>query len=175
MISPYLYWLPSAMPFLHLGETRYHRLHEIKAMDKLRLSLLTANIFRYQGDTDAATRCETISSMLDSVDKVKNLPRNCDMPVNRRLLRYPLLVDAVVRDRVYQKLKQAGLGASIMYPASLPKIAGLELLLGDKQNYPNAEMFASQILTLPTHSFVSRKDIEKMKTILKGLDYKQQD
>ena len=89
------------------------------------------------------------------------------MQMNRRLLRYPLLLDVASRDRIYQKLKQAGLGPSILYPASLPRITGLTHIIDGKQSFPNAEMFASQLLTLPTHSCVSDKNIEKMITILR--------
>jgi len=54
MISPWLYWLPQSLPFLHLGETRYHALHDIKAMDSVRKKLLVANVSRYQNDNKAA-------------------------------------------------------------------------------------------------------------------------
>ena len=155
------------MPFLHLGETRYHALNGIESLDEERLHLLMSNISRYQGDKEATARCVKISSMLDSLDKVNNLPRMCFMEKNRRLLRYPLLLEAESRDRVYQKLKQAGLGASVMYPTSLPLITGVGQLLDNQQGFPNAEMFASKILTLPTHSSVGERDIKKMKAILR--------
>ena len=53
-----------------------------------------------------------------------------------------------------------------MYPTSLPKISGMNHLLDDKQSFPNAEDFASRVLTLPTHAGVSDSDIDKMKAIL---------
>jgi len=166
MISPYLYWLPLMLPFLHLGETRYHALEGIEAMDQVRSELLTSNLSEYQNDIEATGRCKKISSMLDSLDNVNNLPRICKMKANRRLLRYPLLLDAASRNSIYTKLKQAGLGPSILYPACLPRITGLSHIIDDKKCFPNAEMFASQILTLPTHSYVSDGIIEEMKTIL---------
>ncbi len=167
MISPLIYWLPQSLPFLHLGETRYHALSDIEGLDQVRLELLKGNISRYQNDAEAITRCEKISAILDSQNAINNLPRLCNMKANHRLLRYPLLLDATHRNKVYQKLKQAGLGASILYPTSLPKIAGLKGILDDKLAFPNAEMFASRLLTLPTHSHVSEKDIGKINTILK--------
>ncbi len=170
MISPLLYWLPQSLPFLHLGETRYHTLQAIEAMDQKRMDLLPANISCYQDDADASIRSEKISLMLDSLTgspaRLMNLPRLCNIEANRRLLRYPLLLEAESRDR----LKQAGLGVSIMYPASLPKITGVNHLLDDKQSFPNAEDFASRVLTLPTHTAVSDKDIEKIKKILNELE-----
>ncbi len=174
MISPLLYWLPQSLPFLHLGETRYHTLQAIEAMDQNRMDLLPANISCYQDDSNAYIRCEKISLMLESLtdlqDRLRNLPRVCNIEAKRRLLRYPLLLDAASRDCAYQSLKQAGLGASIMYPASLPKIPGMNHLLDDKQSFPNAEDFASRVLTLPTHTGVSEKDIDKMQIILSELE-----
>jgi len=89
-------------------------------------------------------------------------------PGQRRLLRYPILVDAGVRDALFQKLKQAGLGASIMYPASLPEIGGLTQLFAGRE-YPQARAFASKLITLPTHSGVRAKDIEKMAAVLESV------
>lgn len=168
MISPYFYWLPQAMPFLHLGETRYHVLSAIEGMDQVRVDLLARNIACYQRDTKVAERGENISTMLKLFDRVINLPRVCGINVNRRLLRYPILVEAAGRDRIYRKLKQAGLGASIMYPASLPEIPGLRHVFKKKQRFPRAENFASRIITLPTHAYVGKKEIESMNKVLAG-------
>jgi dTDP-4-amino-4,6-dideoxygalactose transaminase len=112
---------------------------------------------------------EKISSILAHQDKVVDLPGACGSPLNRRLLRYPLLLDAAVRDRVYQRLKQAGLGPSIMYPSSLPKIVGVSGLLDEGLRFPNAENFAARILTLPTHLHVTEKDIDDMSAILEKI------
>ena len=166
MISPFLYWLPQALPFLHLGETRYHVLPEIEAMDQIRNDLLTSNISCYQADTKATGRCEKISTMLNSLDGVVDLPQVCAMKVNRRLLRYPVLVESTERDRLYGKLRQAGLGASIMYPASLPEINGLSHIFDKRYVFPNAQAFASRLITLPTHSSVADKDIASMNSLL---------
>ena len=170
MISPDLYWLPQALPFLHLGETRYHTLHDIDALDQVRSELLATNIESYQCDIEVMQCKEKISSILTHQDKVVDLPGACGAPLNRRLLRYPLLLDIAVRDRVYQRLKQAGLGPSIMYPSSLPKIVGVSDLLDEGLCFPNAEDFASRVLTLPTHNGVSGNDIDKMKAILSEVE-----
>ena len=166
MISPFLYWLPQALPFLHLGETRYHVLPDIEAMDQVRAELLASNISCYQADARAKGRCEKISTMLNSLEGVIDLPQVCAMKRNRRLLRYPVLVVAAERDRIYGKLHQAGLGVSIMYPASLPEINGLNHIFDKDHNFPNAQSFASRLITLPVHSSVSDKDIDSMSILL---------
>ena len=166
MISPFLYWLPQALPFLHLGETRYHVLPDIEAMDQVRTELLASNISCYQADARTKGRCEKISTMLNSLDGVIDLPQVCAMKRNRRLLRYPVLVVAAERDRIYGKLHQAGLGVSIMYPASLPEINGLNHIFDKDHNFPNAQSFALSLITLPVHSSVSDKDIDSMNILL---------
>jgi dTDP-4-amino-4,6-dideoxygalactose transaminase len=167
MVSPYLYWLPQALPFLHLGETRYHPLLNIEAMDAVRLEVLAANISSYQNDHDAIARCEKISSIMSSLHHVRNLPLIGDSEEMPRLLRYPLLLEESSRDRVYKRLQQAGLGVSTMYQKSLPKISGLSHLLDDGQHFKNAEEFASRLITLPTHARVSTKDVEKMEAVIR--------
>jgi len=166
MISPFLYWLPQALPFLHLGETRYHILPDIEAMDQVRADLLASNISCYQADARAKGRCEKISTILNSFDKVIDLPQVCAMKRNRRLLRYPVLVVAAERDQIYGKLHQAGLGVSIMYPASLPEINGLNHIFDKDHNFPNAQSFASRLITLPVHSSVSDKDLDSINILL---------
>ena len=166
MISPFLYWLPQALPFLHLGETRYHILPDIEAMNQVRADLLASNISCYQDDARAKGRCEKISTMLNSFDGVIDLPQVCAVKRNRRLLRYPVLVESAERDRIYGKLHQAGLGASIMYPASLPEINGLNHIFDKDHNFPNAQLFASRLITLPIHSSVSDKDLDSINILL---------
>jgi dTDP-4-amino-4,6-dideoxygalactose transaminase len=168
MISPWLYWLPQGLPFLHLGETRYHTLPAIDAMDSVRQSVLPANIAAYRGDDMAAQKA--LVDMLGELDlsakRIIDLPRVCKTPESRRLLRYPLVVDAVDRDPLYQALKRRGLGPSGMYPAALPGIPGLERLLEGQGPFPAAEVFATRILTLPTHNGVRRGDVAKICQVL---------
>ncbi len=171
MISPYLYGLPQSLPFLHLGETRYHALVEIENMDTVRQSLLAANIKGYQSDVAALACCDKISTKLDGLSKINNskvinLPRVCHAAAEDRLLRYPVLVPAESRNQIYLKLQQAGLGVSLLYRASLPNIKGVSEVMDNEQTFPNAERFANQLITLPTHANVSDSDIDKMRAIL---------
>ena len=161
MISPYVYWLPQSLPFLHLGETRYHALAEIEAISKAVEEILPANIARYQQDVQSVKRCESISTILCDDELLLDLPRLCGMPFNRRLLRYPVLVDTVKREEIIQRFQRAGLGVSRMYPAILPEIEGCQGMFS-AADFPNAKSFASRILTLPTHAKVTDADIKKM-------------
>ncbi|MBK8163203.1 MAG: DegT/DnrJ/EryC1/StrS family aminotransferase [Gammaproteobacteria bacterium] len=167
MIAPRLYWIPQAIPFLHLGETRFQPLPAIDTMDPVRLRLLPSNIAAYRdGDMDAQNALARILTDRDPADTgVIDLPRACQVPGNRRLLRYPLLVEAELRGRLYQELRRQGLGPSTMYPATLPGITGMKALLAGQGRFPAAEDFAARILTLPTHRRVSAGDIEQIRQV----------
>ncbi|VAW54799.1 Pleiotropic regulatory protein [hydrothermal vent metagenome] len=169
MISPWLYWLPQFLPFLHLGETRYHALREITGIDAARKKRLASNIMRYQNDKKLVQNKARISKGLNLFEEIINLPAVCaeeERDLNdRRLLRYPILVNAERRDEIYEKLKQAGLGVSKMYPSILPEIDGLQAIFSDK-NFPQASEFAAKLLTLPVHAGVSKKDVKKIMSLL---------
>ena len=171
LIHPRLYWMLLAMPFLHLGETRYHPLTSLAGMDAMRHALLPGNIENYQrAGVEAQQQLdETIHA-----DGVLKLAPACNTPATRRLLRYPLLVEPGRRERILARLNAAGLGASVLYPAILPEIDGLPDSLALRQGareairsqYPNAVDFAGRLLTLPTHSRVRPRDIAHIGQII---------
>ena len=101
-----------------------------------------------------------------SGDALIDLPAVCRVQPHRRLLRYPLLLKTEWRDRVYHRLRKAGLGPSLLYPTSLPRIPGLKDLLDGQGNFQSAEAFARRMLTLPTHDRVRHADIRKIREIL---------
>ena len=56
----------------------------------------------------------------------------------------------------------------------LTKITGLAFLAEDGQRFPNAEIFAARLLTLPTCADFSKKDkkdIKEISAILKGMKH----
>jgi len=169
VLSPWLYWVPQGLPFLHLGETRFHSLSGIDTMDPVRRAMLSANVQAYRG---AAVHAQhTLTEMLQELDlaaaDIVDLPGACGVSANRRLLRYPLLLDKQLRDRICQRLKHSGLGPSGLYPAALPAIAGLETAFGGQGPFPRAEAFAQRILTLPVHGSVRDRDVLNIRRIFK--------
>ena len=160
MLSPHLYWVPQGLPFLNLGETRFHSLDRIQAMDTPRIGLLPVNIEAYRRRSDSAR--ETMAGLVERAvtagGAVIDLPGACGTPQSRRLLRYPLLFESAERDRVYAELVRRGLGASIMYPVILPEVAGLEAVFADTGEFPVARSFAARLLTLPLYERLSVAD-----------------
>ncbi len=168
MIRPELFWLPQSMPFLHLGETRYHSLRSLQEIDPIRLCMLPANIKAYQ--TALMHVQEELAATLNRCNLeqagIIDLPRVCNISQHRRLLRYPLLIDSDRRDLLYARLQQLGLGASLMYPKALPEIPALAALLSAQGSFPAASEFAEKIITLPTHLHVSASDIENIGSVI---------
>jgi dTDP-4-amino-4,6-dideoxygalactose transaminase len=91
------------------------------------------------------------------------------MPAKHRLLRYPLLVDSALRNRMHTRLVESGMGASIMYPGILPSIPGVCAILAGQGSFPMAERFAGQLLTLPVHAGVHSVDIQKIAAVIREI------
>ena len=167
LIKPWLYWIPQQLPFLHLGETRYHPLNNIGAMDVARFSLLPANVMAYRDATMAGQR--GVAAMLAGLgiapEKLVDLPAACEVSGKRRLLRYPLLVDHSLREALYTNLERKGLGPSRMYPVALPAIPGLASMFSGQGPFPAADAFAARVLTLPVHGRVRAADIGMMRQV----------
>jgi len=167
LINPWLYWIPQQLPFLHLGETRYHSLRNIDAIDAARFSMLATNVKAYRDDTIVGQKAmaEMLAGHGFRPDELVDLASVCQLPVNRRLLRYPLIVNRSVREELYTNLEWKGLGPSRMYPVALPAIPGLESMLSCQGPFPAADAFAARVLTLPLHGRVRGVDIRAMKQV----------
>lgn len=160
---PYVYRWVESIPFLKLGSTRYHPLHEIRSIDKTRQRKLTKNIDAYRKLPRVAEHfyLKHLSgvNLLDSVLRTDRA---------HRLLRFPMLFSSQqIRDRVFNELSKKGLGASKMYQKSLPEIEGLPDISIADGSVPNAQSFADRFLTLPTHSGVSERDCSTIVDIIK--------
>ena len=164
MSSPRAYWLPAGLPFLHLGETRFHPLAAVRCMDAARLELLEPNIeaFRARSLRIQSALAGRIADLANRSGSLVDLPAVCQMPAAHALLRYPLLLPPGARDAAYKCLKKRGLGVSTMYPAALPDIAGLGHHLGAAGTLPAARDFAARLLTLPVHERVRDAGIREM-------------
>lgn len=79
-------------------------------------------------------------------------------------LRFPVLMDSSARrDETIQELRRRGLGASGFYPRAIPDIEELRLPRRVReQPFPGARRVADGLLTLPTHSYVRRDDVERI-------------
>lgn len=168
LLSPRVYWSIKYLPFLHVGETCYHRLESIGPLDAPRRAYLERNCVHYleQASGNRQLYGELCASLAD--ERVIDLPGACEVPAGSHLLRYPLLLQPPLRQQVHAQLTAAGLGSSLMYPVTLPNIPGLETLLAGQGPFPAAEDFARRLLTLPTHAQLRRADRQEIITRLRA-------
>ena len=131
------------------------------------MALLAANISAYQ-KRDRQVQI-WISEMLAGIpgEHVLDLARETNISAKQPLLRYPILLkDPYLRDRLDEALSRAGLGSSKMYQRPLPEIEGLEKILTEGNDYPQARDFSNRLLTLPCHFGVSKETIELIHCVL---------
>src|SRR5690349_11534746 len=76
-------------------------------------------------------------------------------------LRLPIVVSsAAARERLYAQSNARGLGVSVGYPTSIDKIPEVQASCGDRRpaSFPAAQRVADNLLTLPTHHWLSDDD-----------------
>jgi dTDP-4-amino-4,6-dideoxygalactose transaminase len=149
-IRPNLYWLPSALPFLRLGETIFpanvtlQRLSGMQArlLRSWREHLSQSNQIRSNNAADLSRRLSVTP------------PRGHSHPY----LRLPILAASPVqKKRIVAMSRRQGLGMSIAYPATIDQVPQLRGHF-DSNLYPGATKLAEQLLTVPTHHWVEERD-----------------
>jgi dTDP-4-amino-4,6-dideoxygalactose transaminase len=168
MLRPSRYWLVDRIPFLDLGSSHFE-----PDFGMARLSTYQARL------------AERVLPLVDSYNEIRRghaaslraglegrsgitLPRAVagTSPV---YLRFPVLVrDAAQRARLLDRLREAGISASASYPTPIGDIPGItRYLAADQEHCPVASSIATRILTLPTHPWVTPRDVEQMVTIIR--------
>ncbi len=163
--NPGLYWIPQRLPGLALGETRYSPLESLTAMDVTRRHALPANIVAAKQRTwnNQQLLHEAIRPLHEKGVVLDILASCCREPFPR-LSRYPILIpNRYSRDALLGRLEDAGLGATAMYRSDLTAIPAIDLA---RRSFPAAEDFAARLITLPTHSSVSRRHISAITAVL---------
>lgn len=158
-IRPIAYGLLTLIPGLKIGQTVYKPLICIESIHNTTKSLLSSNLEAYKTRKNYQAKYREIFKQYDKGELI-DIPRTLANDMSQPLLRYPILIiDTAKRDAIYNKLKSYG--ASLMYQKPLYQIDGIsELIKEQSTNYPNASLFAKQLLTLPTHEGVNKKTLK---------------
>ena len=75
----------------------------------------------------------------------------------------PILLEK--RDEAIHRLQARGLGASCSFTYSLNQYKYLQGIV-PSGSYPGAEYFATHLMTLPTHEYVTKHDIDEMVSVI---------
>ena len=159
-LHPALYGLPSRV--LPLGESTFDPgfpIHRYPAG----LSRIGAWFVERIDRINAArrARAEALQRLLPRDERLR-IPQG--LPGSRAIyVRFPILVtDEELRRRIYRRLRELGLGASLSYPEPVHRIPGIAPYLAAGVECRSAEGVTRSILTLPTHSLVTDRDLERM-------------
>jgi len=169
MLRPSRYWVVDHVPCLELGashfEPRFHiaRLSAYQQRLARRLFPLVDSYNRIR-----RAHAERLWAGIEGVEGIE-VPRPLEgaQPV---YLRFPILTrDESHRARLLRGLRGAGIIASPSYPTAIGDIPGIAAYLApDQEPCPGAQSIATRILTLPTHPWVTVRDIERMVAVTRA-------
>ncbi len=164
---PRMYWIPSSLPWLGLGETNVDLDFPVEKADPalIRLGAFLRQGFEKDRQHRLALAGQYTACLEDLRDAFLYMPRHENFDL--AFLRYPVVFrETRQRDAVLSELKQQGLGATPMYPVPLSRQEGISAYLPEQQSPPGAIRVAEGMMTLPLHSFVSSADVGKICKII---------
>jgi perosamine synthetase len=155
-IRPSLYWLPSGLPFLKLGETMFHNDFSIKRLSGMQAGLLMR--WEKQLEESNRIRTENSSSFCSTLTSTLTFHHGQSIP----FLRFPVICpDKATMDHLYSLSKKEGLGIAKMYPTPLDEIPQIKDQFKDNE-FPAAKLVADRLLTVPTHGLLNSRDKAKI-------------
>ena len=166
---PWLYALPSMLPWLRLGEMVYHPAHEPSGMS-IGSAALLASAFAME-DEDVATRRSHARAYDEIVRASADLASVTPIAGGvAGYLRYP------VRDCGASRPANGALGIVRPYPRTLAEQDELQPVLvpGEPEMRGAAELRRT-LVTLPTHRFVSDMDHRAIRRWLRGAAHGEKD
>lgn len=150
--NPWLYWLPTGVKSLKLGQTIFYKDFPVKKLSGMKAALLQ-NLMKRLDRQNAVRRQNA-----DFFIKGLGLDNRCGVSY----LRLPVMAQSrAQRDALYHASSGLGLGLSLMYPSP---VNGIEELVGyfnsnfKGTSFPHAETVSQRVIAIPTHSLAARKD-----------------
>ena len=163
-LHPLLFWIPRSIPFLKLGETFFETNFPIRKMSSFQAGLARNQPVRLQKLQDGRRKNVNLWVAALAALGIHRLPFN-DRPTPG-LIRFPVRVRGVEkRESLLRESALRGLGIMPMYPDSIAHLPELKETI-DAQKFPIAERCAKELVTLPTHDYVTRKDVMEISRLL---------
>jgi len=164
---PAAYGLPAALPWLGLGETRYRDPVAPRSLPRAAAGLLLRGFPDAQ--REAAERRHRAHRLLEAT-AIRGKGRLMEPPAGATpgYLRLPLRLAGGLGGLADPALA-ARLGAARSYPSSLGALAAVRArLVGPARRWPGAEELVRDLVTLPTHSLLSERDLEALTKSVTG-------
>lgn len=166
LFHPRLFWIPQALPFLHIGETIF-----TLDMDHEKMLPLSKRLGRIMLKDINSILANRQSVAFQYAERLKDCKGQFAFfpPFQHRinLLRFPFIFeDSRKRDLCLAELSHRGLGASGGYPCPLNRMEGAKRYFSLDHKLPNADQTARRVMTLPLHRYVNSQDIEMISSII---------
>jgi perosamine synthetase len=163
LLRPSFFWIPSAMPFLKLGETHYDPHFAL-----LKLSSFQAGLMRGMEEKLRRIKLVRKNNIRFWVEHCSTLMVQCigNQPVLPDLLRFPLHFPSnKAVESLSKQNTHLGLGLARTYPDAIHGIPELKNQFAG-QDFPKARQASAEILTLPVHCFLNDSDRERILDLL---------
>jgi len=172
LLKPALYWFPANLPFLKLGQTVFDTTFDMNKLSRVQASLGTVMIDKLEELNAGRQKVAALiarKTIATGLFKVPGFDPERDTPC---YLRLPLLArDRDHRDQTIVAMRKVGIMASIMYPSTIGQIDGIkEYINNGSEHFPGAQHVVDNMLTLPTHGYVTDADVGRMINVLRELD-----
>jgi perosamine synthetase len=164
LIHPLLFWIPRALPFLRLGETLFDPDFPMRRMSAFQAGLARNWRQRLQGmrHTRQAHTLQCLRVLKDLGEREPRIPR-APCPA---LIRLPLHIRSGERRAALLRESAAeGAGIAPGYPEPLNRLAELSGVIA-AHDCPAAERAARELVTLPTHHYVAKGDVGRVRRLL---------
>jgi dTDP-4-amino-4,6-dideoxygalactose transaminase len=158
---PALYWIPSAIPGLRLGEMVFHPAHEPRALSAAAAAVVSSALS--QADRETAIRRRNAEMLMAAVESADGLgPIHPVSGGTPGYLRFP------VRD-LRQRAEVRRLGILRGYPRTLTEQEELRPCLMHNETAPaGAAELKRSLFTLPVHSLITRRDMQQLTAWLRS-------
>lgn len=165
-LRPSLYAVPSSIPGLGLGVTRYTTEYPVTEYSPLLASLAMTMLPHL--DRFVAARTAHARTLLDAVQTMPGVQAITPAATSRpSYVRLPVLTRArTVRDRLLADFRRAGIGATGSYPSAIVDVPELQSIMAS-QAAPVGRSVSERILTLPTHPYMTPADLRRTAEILR--------
>jgi dTDP-4-amino-4,6-dideoxygalactose transaminase len=166
LARPGVYGIPSALPFLQLGQTIYRPPRPAARMSGTEASILLASARLQAAEADRRrTNARRLSAAVVE-------SRAGDVPSGWRsggtgYLRLPMLPSEKVRQRCSTEASRR-LGIMPGYPIPLSRLPGFAGRIRGGGSYPGAEELARRLHTLPTHGLLTEGDLLRLEAWIRA-------
>ena len=166
LLRPWLYWIANTT--LRLGDTPFELDSPMTAYPESLAPLVRRQLARIEEIT--AVRVAHAARLRELLDGTPGVYLPTIREARSVHPRFPIVFDDPARrDAVLRTLVRAGIGATASYPRALRDVPDVQPHLArDTKDTPGARRVAAGIVTLPTHAFVSRRDLERMRDIIQS-------